>query len=680
MKQEPTTLVRRPIWILTALPLYLALLVTACGKLPGVGPATDSPAAASGEATAWVQRAHASASAGLDLADAPAFADAKRGLIAAPSGQIKDANGKLVWDHDAFAFVKGEAPPTVNPSLWRQAKLNNHAGLFLVTESPAGRIWQVRGFDMANLTLLEGKTGYVVIDTLTARETAAAAMAFARKHLGDKPVTGVVFTHSHVDHFGGVLGVISAEEAQQRKVPIVAPAGFMEEATSENLMAGAAMARRSNYMYGSKLPRDAKGLVDTGLGKAVAHGAVGLLPPTVLIQDRTQTLTVDGVKFVFYNVPDSEAPSEMVFALPDFKAFGGSELMSHTMHNIYTIRGAKVRDALKWSGYLQASLAWVDGAEVIFNQHHWPVWGKERIGEFIRNQRDVYKFIHDQTVRHMNQGLNAAEIAERVTLPPALHKHLSIHGYYGTLAHNIKGVYQHYLGWYDANPANLNPLPPVEVAKRYTALAGGADKAVAAAQQAFDAGDLRWAAELLKHVTLAEPKHEAATALYVRTLEQLGYAAEASTWRNAYLSGAYELRQGPPKEGISLASVTEMLLHTPIERFLERMAASLDAEKAGDSKLAIKLVFTDVKESYHLQLENGVLHPHRIAPGSEPKGEVQATLSLTKPFFIRLMSGTAGAKDLLFSNETQIQGSKIDLAKFFSLIEKAPGTFPIVRR
>ena len=385
---------------------------------------------------------------------------------------MKDDAGKVIWDFDAFAFVNGAAPATVHPSLWRQALLNNHVGLFKVADG----IWQLRGFDIANMTLIEGKTGWIVVDTLTARETAAAALAFARQHLGHKPVSAVVFTHSHADHFGGALGVISGEEAKQRQVPVVAPVGFMEEATSENVMIGTAMGRRAAYMYGNLLPKSAHGLVDTGLGKALAFGRIGILAPTLVVDKPRQEVMLDGVPFVFHNVPGSEAPSEFTFSLPSFKAYGGAELMSHTMHNLYTLRGAKVRDALKWASYLDDALTHTEQAEVIFNQHHWPVWGRERIRDFITKQRDTYKYIHDQTVRHMNAGLTAPEIAERLQLPKALQDHLNVRGYYGTVRHNVKAVYQFYLGWFDAHPANLDPHPPVAAGKRYVDAMGGADR------------------------------------------------------------------------------------------------------------------------------------------------------------------------------------------------------------
>ncbi len=652
---------------LPALPvLALALTLVACSK-------TAAPPTAAGEATPAVQQAQAAVAKAADLSDPASMADAKRGFIAAPKGQLRDAQGNLVWDYDGFAFVQGAAPPTVNPSLWRQALLSNQTGLFKVTEG----IWQLRGFDIANISLIEGRTGWIVVDTLTSRETAAAAMAFARQHLGNKPVSAVIFTHSHADHFGGALGVITAEEAKARQVPVIAPGGFIEEATSENVLMGTAMGRRATYMYGNLLPRNAKGLVDTGLGKALAFGNIGILPPTVVIDQPRQELTIDGLRFVFHNVPGSEAPSEFVFEIQERKAFCGAETMSHTLHNLYTLRGAKVRDALKWAGYLDDALGYTAGAEVVFNQHHWPVWGSERIRDFIVKQRDTYRYIHDQTVRMMNAGLTAPEIAEQIQLPKSLQDALNVRGYYGTVRHNVKAVYQFYLGWFDANPANLDPLPPVPAAQRYVALMGGGEKVRAAAQQAFDAGDYRWAAELLKHAVYADGKDQAARELLARSFEQLGYLAESAPWRNFYLTGAQELRQGPPTQGLKREALLEMLQHTPIERFLEAMAGALNGPKAEGVNLKINLVFSDSGERFVLWTENAVLHFKRVEAGAT---DANATLTLTKAFFLRMMTGGAGAKDLLLSDETKIDGSKIDLGRFFALMDKASGTFPIVTR
>ena len=598
--------------------------------------------------------------------------DARKGFVAAPSGQIKDAQGKLIWDFDAFAFIQGDAPPTVNPSLWRQATLNNQIGLFKVTEG----IWQLRGFDLANMTLIQGKTGWIVVDALTAQETSTAAMAFARQHLGPQQVSGLIFTHSHADHFGGALGVISAEEAKARKVPIVAPSGFMEEATSDNILMGPAMGRRSMYMYGSNLPKSPTGLVDNGLGKAVAFGKLGILQPNITVQAEKQALLIDGVRFVFHNVPGSEAPSEFTFYLPDFKAFCGAEIMGHTLHNLYTLRGAKVRDATKWAAYLNNSLRYVENSDVVFNQHHWPVWGAANIQDFIVKQRDTYQFIHDQTVRQMNAGLNAAEIAENLRLPPSLDEHLSVRGYYGTVRHNVKAVYQNYMGWFDAHPSNLDPLPALQASEKYVSLMGGVDKVVAAAQEAMGKAEYRWAAELLKHAVYVAPKNTQAKALLAQSFEKLGYSAESSAWRNFYLTGALELREGAPSKGMPRDGLIDMLSQTPIERFLEAMAASLNASKAEGQKLKINLVFSDTKQSFVLSLENSVLHHVQARPDQS----ANATLTLTQPFFIKMVLDQAGAKDLLLSNQTKIEGSKIDLALFFSMLDKAPGNFSIVTR
>ncbi len=598
--------------------------------------------------------------------------DARRGFIAAPTGQVKDSEGKVIWDFDAFTFIQGEAPATVNPSLWRQATLNNQIGLFKVTEG----IWQLRGFDLANITLIQGKSGWIVIDALTAQETSAAAMAFARKHLGNQKVSALVFTHSHADHFGGALGVISAQEAKSRKIPIVAPTGFMEEATSENILMGPAMGRRAMYMYGSRLPKNEKGLVDNGLGKAVAFGKLGILAPTITVHQEKQMMTLDGVRFVFHNASGTEAPSEFTFYLPDFKAYCGAELMGHTLHNLYTLRGAKVRDATKWASVLNDTLRHVQNSEVVFNQHHWPVWGAANIQDFIAKQRDAYQFIHDQTVRHMNAGLNAAEISEIVQMPKALDEHLSVRGYYGTVRHNVKAVYQNYMGWFDAHPSNLDPLPALQASERYVSLMGGADKVVQAAKEAIAKGEHRWAAELLKHVVYVSPGNTEAKTMLAETFDHLGFASESSAWRNFYLTGALELREGPPEKGMSRESLLEMLNQTPIERFLEAMAASLNATKAEGKKLKINLVFSDTKQTYVLRIDNSVMHHVQ----KSPEKDANATLTLTQPFFLKMVLGQAGGKDLLLSDQTKIDGSTLDLATFFSMLEKAPGNFPIVTR
>ncbi|HEX4856691.1 MAG TPA: alkyl sulfatase dimerization domain-containing protein [Limnobacter sp.] len=621
-------------------------------------------------ASTFTKAFHVEVGKHTDLVDEANHADARKGFIARPSGQVKNSAGEVIWDYDAFNFIEGKAPETVNPSLWRQASLNNQIGLYKV----ADRIYQLRGFDLSNMTLIEGNTGWIVVDVLTSEETARAAMAFARQHLGDKPVTAIVFTHSHVDHFGGVLGVVSAEEARSRSIPVVAPVGFMEEATSENLLVGMAMARRSIYMYGKRLPKSPEGLVDNGLGKAVAYGKVGILPPTLTVKESKETHTLDGLEFMFHNVPGSEAPSEFVFYLPQLKAFGSAELFGHTLHNLYTPRGAKVRDALKWAGYMDEAIAYAGNAEVMFHQHNWPVWGQENIRNFMEKQRDTYRFIHDQTVRHMNAGYTATEIADKVEMPPTLHGFLSSRGYYGTVSHNVKAVYQMYMGWFDANPANLNPLPPVETAKRYVEVAGGIEKLLDRAEHEVKKGEYRWAAELLKHAVYAEPGNLRAKRLLAESFDQMGYMAESAVWRNFYLTGALELREGGYSEGFRRNMFLDMLKHTPTERFLEGMAAALNSEKAEGRDIQINLVFSDTKESFVLRINNSVLH-HKASP---PDSRSDATLTLSKAFFLDMMTGEAGAAELLLSEQTKIKGSTVKLGQFFSMLDKATGNFNIV--
>lgn len=643
----------------------LATLLTGCERPRG------EPIAA-GDASPWTIAANADVAKSLRLDDPVDFEEAKRGLIARPKGRILAADGRVLRDFDAYGFLQGEAPPTVNPSLWRHARLNAEYGLFKVTDG----IYQLRGFDIANMTLIEGRTGWIVVDPLTARESSSFALAFAREQLGNKPVSAIIFTHSHADHFGGALGVLGADEAAARKVPVIASEGFMEEATSENLLAGTAMARRSLYQFGRDLPRNARGNVDTGLGKDVVYGNLGILRPTFLVTRASEELLVDGRRFVFHNVPDAEAPAELSFTLPDLRAYCGAENVTQTMHNLLPIRGAKVRNALRWSEYMDQAIRQVQGMDVLFSQHNWPVWGQERIVDLLKAHRDVYKYTHDQTVRLMNAGYTAPEIAEMVKLPQSLQNRFGARGYYGDLRHNVKAVYQFYLGNYDGNPAHLNPLPPQESAKRHVELMGGADKVVAVAQKAYDAGDYRWAAELLNQAVFADAGNTPARELLARTYEQMGYSAESSTWRNSYLTGADELRRGPPRQGVNKALFVDLLMQTPVDRFLEAMAANLNGPDAEGKDFKLNLELTDIHETYVLWIENAVLHFRR----GNPEADANATLSLTQPLFVKLVAGTAGVKDTLMSDDLKVKGSRIDLVRFFSLIDKPKGNFSIVTR
>jgi alkyl sulfatase BDS1-like metallo-beta-lactamase superfamily hydrolase len=607
----------------------------------------------------------------LDFSDRQDFEDAERGLIASdPDLRILAEDGSAVWNLPANAFIAGEAPDSVNPSLWRQARLNNLHGLFEVTDG----IYQLRGYDLSNMTLIEGETGWIVVDPLTARETAAAAFAFARRHLGDRPIRAMIFTHSHIDHFGGVLGVLAGEGVQAENIRIIAPEGFMEEATSENLIAGPAMSRRAMLMYGKQLARSPRGHVDSGLGISPAFGSFGLLEPTEIVDRTPQTLVIDGIEFVFQNAPNSEAPAELTFYLPHARAFNGAEVTSHNLHNLYTLRGAKIRDALLWSHYIDESMQLFPDAEIYLASHHWPIWGKDRIMAFLEIQRDTYKYLHDQTVRLFNHGLTPGEIAEALELPAALQTAFHNRGYYGTIRHNSRAVYQAYLGWYDGNPANLDPHPPVEAGRRYVELAGGAGAMLDQARAAFDAADYRWAAELLNHLVFADPDSASAKALLAATYDQLGYQAESGPWRDVYLAAAYELRHGPPEVGLNVAAMKDVLRQTPVRRFFDSMAARLNGPDAEGVTLAVNFVFTDLGESYRLEIGNSVLH-HRP---SEADAEANATLRLTHGMFLRLLAGQAGLTELLFSDEIELDGSKLDLAKFFSLFDKPDGRFAIV--
>ncbi|MBF0397558.1 MAG: MBL fold metallo-hydrolase [Desulfobacterales bacterium] len=599
------------------------------------------------------------------------FEDARRGLIASdPDLRIKNSQGEFIWDQPAYEFIKGDAPASVNPSLWRQAKLNNIHGLFKVTDS----LYQLRGYDLANISIIVGKTGWIIVDPLTAKETAAIAIEFARKHLENKPVVAIIFTHSHIDHFGGVSGILSAEEAVKQKVRIIAPKGFMEEATSENIIAGVAMGRRSMYMYGKNLSRSERGHVDSGLGKGPVYGTFGILKPTDIIDHTPQEMTIDGVRFVFQNAPESEAPAELTFYLPDLKAFCGAEIVSHTMHNLYTLRGAKARNAIKWSNYIDEAINLFSDADVYFDTHHWPMWGNKQIVEFLKKQRDLYKYIHDQTVRLFNEGYTPGEIAETIKLPESLRIPFANRGYYGTLKHNSRAVYQTYLGWYDANPANLDPLPPKETGTRYVELMGGAETLLGKAQTFFDKGEYRWVAQLLNHLVFAQPDNIKAKELLACTYDQLGYQSESAPWRDVYLSGAYELRHSAPKKGIAVALLKDVLKQTSVAHFFDSMAVRLNGIHAEGIEIKVKIVFTDLNESYELVLENAVLHHRKAKPDSTPN----AILNLTHDLFIRMMIGQVSLKEILFSDDIKIEGSKIDLLRFFQLFDKPAGIFNIV--
>lgn len=607
----------------------------------------------------------------LPMQDQADFEAARKGLVASEDVVlIKDSAGRVVWDSAAYAFEQGDAPASVNPSLWRQAKLNSIHGLFEVVDG----VYQVRGYDLSNMSLIRGETGWIVVDPLTSEETASAALALARKHLGDDPVVAVVLTHSHIDHFGGVRAVVSRADSESGKVRIIAPQGFLEEATSENILAGLAMGRRATFMYGMNIERSIHGHVDSGLGKAPARGTFAILPPTELVDRTPQEMIIDGVRFVFQYAPESEAPAELAFYLPDHKALCGAEIVSRNMHNLYTLRGAKVRDALKWSGYIHEVLELFPDVDVLFASHHWPTWGKAQVVDYLEKQRDTYKFIHDQTLRLASRGFTSQEIAELLILPTSLRSSFGNRGYYGTTKHNAKAVYQNYFGWYDANPANLDPLPPTEAAVKYVEFMGGAEQLLAKARQSVDQGEYRWAATVLNHLVFAEPDLFEAKTLLAEVYDQLGYRAESGPWRDVYLSAGYELRHGPTGSAIDPIAAVALLSEMPLHHLFEAMATRVLPEKAEGTELKINFVFTDRGESFVLTVKNSVLNYRR----AEPAGDADVTFRVTHELWLQLATGQAGIKDLVFSDDVSIEGSRLKLVSFFGLLDDPDGAFAIV--
>ncbi len=596
---------------------------------------------------------------------------AQRGLIAtAEQRRIPGPNGWVSWDGSSYDFMTGEAPSTVNPSLWRQAKLNNRMGLFEVTQG----VYQLRGFDLANMTLIEGDSGWIVVDPLTNAETSRAALAFAHEHLPKRPVSAILFTHSHIDHFGGVGGVVTQAKLESGVVSVIAPSGFLEEATSEMVLAGQVMSRRADFMYGRRLPRNAQGHIGSGLGKQPALGSISIASPTHVISSPYESLVIDGVPFNFQLVSGSEAPAEFTFYLPEQRAFCGAELVSRNLHNLYTLRGAKVRDALAWSGFIDDAIHAFPDMQIIFNSHHWPVWGASAARGFLEDQRDVYKYIHDQTLHLASQGMTPNEIAEAMVLPPSLQSALHVHDYYGTLKHNAKAVYQFYFGFYHGHPSNLDPLPPVESGQRYVALMGGADAVVTAATQAFDRGEYRWVAELLKHVVFAQPDHEGALQLLAAAFDQLGYQAESGPWRDVYLSGAYELRHGAPKAPLPTGMIDGLLRATPIERFFELVATMVDGPKAAELSLTLNFELVDRQQNFILSLQRGVLH-HREAP---PDPEADVSIRVSHELLIRLLLKRVPISELLTTDALDISGNPLRLIQFVGVLAPGDPTFALV--
>lgn len=577
--------------------------------------------------TAVIEALHADHLAGLPFDDTRDFTDADRGFIDALRPCVVTASdGRVVWDNDVYDFLAAAehdtAPTSVHPSLWRQSSLAAKQGLYEVVEG----IYQVRGLDLSNISFIEGDTGVIVIDPLISTETAAAALALYRAHRGDRAVSAVIYTHSHVDHFGGVLGVTNQADVDAGKVVVLAPEGFVEHAIQENVYAGTAMTRRAAYMYGTVLARGPQGQVGCGLGQNTSVGEIALIVPTLDIRETGETHTIDGVEIEFQMAPGTEAPAEMHFYFPKFRALCMAENATHNLHNLLTLRGALVRDPHGWSGYLTEAIdTFADRADVVFASHHWPTWGKDRIVEFLSLQRDLYAYLHDQTLRQLNQGYTGIEIAEKFQMPPALEQAWHAHGYYGSINHNVKAVYQRYMGWFDGNPARLWQHPPEAIAPRYVEAMGGIDRVVEIANRAFGDGDFRWAATLLDHAIFTDENHFAARELYSDTLEQLAYGSENATWRNFFLSGATELRDG--NFGVATKSTSmSMLTQLTPEQMFDSFAIAVNGPKAWNLDLVIDVAFADLAANYRLTLRNGVL-VYRKVPADPSTASATVTLA-----------------------------------------------------
>ena len=623
-------------------------------------------------ATDATRRSIEALAATLPMHDRQDFDDARRGFVGRTDvRRVTADDGRVVWDLDASDFLRGaDAPDTANPSLWRQGQLLIEDGLFEVVPG----LYQVRGYDLSVMSVIEGETGVIVVDPLTTEEPARAAFALYTAHRGARPVQAVIYTHCHVDHFGGVKGVVSAEQVAAGEAEIIAPEGFMHHAIVENVFAGTAMARRAGYMYGAVLERGPAGWIGTGLGQTASTGEVTLIPPTVDITRTGQTITVDGVEIAFQVTPGTEAPAEMNFYLPRHRALCMAENTSHTLHNILTIRGALVRDAHGWARYLTETIdLFGDELDVVFASHHWPTWGRERAVEFLAVQRDMYLYLHDQTLRLINQGYTGTEIAEMIELPPALAQQWHTHGYYGSVSHNVKAIYQRYMGWYDANPANLWPHPPEAVATRYVTAMGGRDAALAVAQRAWDDGDYRWCAEVGKHLVFADDTDDDARGLLADALEQLGFGAENGTWRNAYLAGATELRTGNFGTPVSAVS-TDLLGALAVSQIFDSVGIRIDGPRAWHEHLRIAWRVSDEDTTHLMELRNGVLHHRPVA--KQPDGVTSFTL--TRVVLIGLVTGALDLAAALENGSVAVDGDPSVLGRLLALVAPVDPNFNIV--
>ena len=592
----------------------------------------DSSRAAPKEASAATVAANRSVVLSFD--DPGDHERATRGLIAQLDGGRVTIGDHVVFDVARHVFVSESetSPDSVHPGLWRQARLNVNHGLFEVADG----IWQVRGYDISNITFLAGSDGgWLVIDPLTNEPAAAAALDLANRTLGERPVTSVIYTHSHVDHFGGILGVTDQEAVDRGDVRIVAPEGFLEEVVGEFVIAGAIMARRAAYQFGPLLPPGPLGHVDCGLGSALGLWPSALIAPTDTVSETGVEMTLSGIRVVFQNTPDAEAPAEMNFHFPQRRVLCMAENCTHTLHNLYPLRGAQMRNALAWSKYIQEAIdLWADDTDVMFASHHWPRFGTGDVRGFLTMQRDVYRWMHDQTMRLANQGYGPTEIAAELRLPDEFDQS-HVHGYYGTVSHNCRSVYNRYLGWYDGNPASLDPLPPVEASVNYVEFMGGADKVLSMARSSFERGDYRWVAQVVNHVVFADPANRAARELQADALEQLGYQSESATWRNAYLMGAKELREGSPKGGRILTRSMNRAMEA--EHLFDIIGVRFDPSRFTRGPLVLNYHFTDLGEDHVLGVGRSAIH-HRA--GAVDDGAV-ASIRIDRATFSEALADAA---------------------------------------
>lgn len=612
----------------------------------------------------------------LPFDDTRDFEDAARGFLRKPDTLvIKKDNGDVVWDLESyknFITLENPAPDSVNPSLWRNAQLNVQYGLFEVADG----IYQVRGYDLANITFIRGETGWIIFDVGSAAETAKAAYDLVTEQFGERPVVAVMYSHPHVDHYSGVKGVVSEEDVKAGKVRIIAPEHFMEHAVSEGVIAGNAMSRRASYMYGAFLPRGPEGSVGAGLGLTNPLGTITLIAPTDTITKTMETLTVDGVEMVFQMTPGTEAPAEINIWLPQFKALWMAENTTDTMHNILTLRGAQVRDPLNWAKYINETIdLFGDEVEVKFQSHHLPKWGNDNIKDYFKKQRDLYKFIHDRSVNLLNHGYTGEEISEMIKLPPSLEALWSGRGYYGTLRHNSRAVYQRYMGWYDANPSSLNNLPPADVAVKYVEYMGGAQAVIDKATEDYAKGEFRWIAEALKHVVYADPDNEAAKNLLANSYEQMGYQAESGPWRSVYLMGAFELRNGVPDIPVPSSASADTIKAMEPEMLFDFLGVRLNAEKAEGKKIALNVNFSDLDKGYTLTVENSVLN---YTGKQLPDDEVDAVATLSKAVLDEVQMGAYSMEEKISSGEIKVSGNYEAFKEFTGMLDNFEYWFNIV--